>query len=441
MRFFGYDINFSRSKEQRSSNSEINALLSMYGYTDSDAYQGPMSRERALSIPAVWAAVNTVSRVLASLPFDLYEKTPEGAMAATRHPNYYITKHETSDYVSGYTFRQAMFADSCFGNAYARIYRNGNGRPSMLQRLNPDYVYVVNDDAGRWGYQVTTGRINPNLQGKNTQSELLLPFEVIHLKGITMDGLRGEEITEMFRDTFGISIASTNFENSFYRNSASVGGILTSPNQLSPEARKTLREQFNAKYAGTKNTGGTAVLDNGITYQKITLTPSEATTTQTQTFQVRQYARIFGMPLHLFQDLGDTTFNNVESLSTQFVTLCLRPFAVQAEQEFFIKTLTKDEKTQGRYFYRINLNGLLRGDTKTRADLYASGIANGWLLRNEARELEDFNTIEGLEKPLFPMNMAVVAADGMPETMPDPNAPQGQTNTDTTNGTAPANGN
>ena len=442
MRLFGYNIQIGRAKPEQRASGELAALIAAYGYDGADVeYSAGMTRERALQIPAVWAAVKTISQTLASLPFDLYEKTSTGAKYADRHPNYYITKHETSDYVTGYSFRQMLFADACFGNAYARIYRNGNGRVKALQRLNPDYVQVLTNNVGGWGYHVTTGRVNPNLNGTESQAETLLPYEVIHLKGITMDGLNGEEITDIFRDTFGVSISAVGFEKYFYANKASIGGILTTPNMLSDPDRKKIAEQFGGKYAGVKKTGSTAVLDNGLTYQKITLTPAEASTQEVQQFQVRQYARIFGMPLHLFQDLGDTTFNNVETMSTQFVTLCLRPFAVQTEQEFFIKTLTRDEKTQGKYFYRINLNGLLRGDTKTRAELYASGIANGWLTRNEARALEDFNTIEGLDKPLFPLNMAVVGSDGMPEGILDANADAGQSNTDTNEQAAANNGN
>ena len=184
---------------------------------------------------------------------------------------------------------------------------------------------------------------------------------------------------------------------------------------IKPVDIEKIRTSFDTKYAGVANTGRTAVLDSGMQYKKMGLTPEEASLNTTRSFQIRESARIFGIPLHLFQDLGDTTFNNVETMSTQFVTLCLRPWAVQAEQEFAIKTLTEQEKRTGKYFYRINLNGLLRGDTTARTNMYASGIANGWLLRNEARELEDLNTVEGLDKPLFPTNMTVLNTDGLPE--------------------------
>ena len=103
-------------------------------------------------------------------------------------------------------------------------------------------------------------------------------------------------------------------------------------------------------------------------------------------------------------------------MTTIFVTLCLRPWAVQAEQEMLIKLLTRDEKESEKYFFRHNFEGLLRGDTASRAAFYASGILNGWLLRNEVRDKENLNRIEGLDKPLVPVNMATIDEDGTVET-------------------------
>lgn len=99
-------------------------------------------------------------------------------------------------------------------------------------------------------------------------------------------------------------------------------------------------------------------------------------------------------------------------MTTLFVTLCLRPWAVQAEQEMLIKLLTRDEKESENYFFRHNFEGLLRGDTASRSAFYASAILNGYMTRNEVREKENLNTLEGLDAPLVPVNMSIIGEDG-----------------------------
>ena len=430
MRIFGLDINWAKPAPPEQRNASVADSAGWFGMFPGPVAMSGMvvNRSTALSIPAVWSAVNTVSATLASLPFDLYERTDAGATAATDHPLYYTTKFEPDQYVTGYNFRRALFSSACFGNAYARIHRNGIGRPVRLEHLDSTLVQPFLHN-GKLHYRVTYGNTNPALSGQvYGNQEVLFAWEIIHIKGLTLDGMLGEEITQKHKETFGVSIAANQYGSAFFGNGAHLSGVVQAPGQLKPTDIEKIRTSFETKYSGVANTGRTAVLDGGMTYEKMGLTPDEASLNTTRSFQIRETARIFGIPLHLFQDLGDTTFNNVETMSTQFVTLCLRPWAVQTEQEFAIKTLTDSEKRTGRYFYRLNLNGLLRGDTTARTTMYASGITNGWLTRNEARELEDLNTIEGLDKPLFPTNMTVLDENGLPE----------QPHTDPASATAPA---
>lgn len=372
-----------------------------------------VSQAAALSIPAVWGAIDTISKVLASLPFDLYERTDTGAVVASNHPNYYITKHEPSPYMTGFNFRRALFAQACFGDAYARIYRNGIGRPTRLELLQRTNVEVQRTTTGDLVYRVYyPGGL---AGGGAMRTEILYPWEIIHIKGLTLDGILGEDLCKTHKDTFGMAIAANQTGASFYGNGAQIGGVLHGAEGMTPDQLNSLQNRWNSKYAGATKAGKTVVLDAGIKYEKVGLNPAESSLNETRTFQRRETATILGIPLHLLQDLGDTTFNNVETMSVQFVTLCLRPWAVQTEQEFFVKTLTSEEKRTAKYFYRLNLNGLLRGDTKTRADLYRSGIESGWLLRNEARALEDLNEVEGLDRPTFPANMQILGTDGLPE--------------------------
>lgn len=357
-----------------------------------------VNRQNVLEITAVYSAVQTIGRTMASLPFALYQKTDRGSEEAKRHPCYYVTRHEPAPYTTGFSFRQAMFARACLGDAIALIERNGVGRPKKFTILDNCTPTILED--GRQVYVLS------DLRTGQFQS-VLYPWEVIHLKPLTLDGFKGVDVVDTHAETFGISLAATRYGGSFFGNGAHVSGVIETPNSLGPDGLKKLREQWNARYSGVSKTGTTAVLDNGMSYKKVGMTPNEAGMNETRTFQVRETARIFGMPLHLFQDLGDTTFNNVESMSTQFVTLCLRPWAVQTEQEFAMKTLTESERMSGDYFYHFNLEGLLRGDTKTRGDFYTKLRNIGVMNANEIREKENLNRREdpGGDTYFEPMNM------------------------------------
>jgi HK97 family phage portal protein len=419
MRLFGLNISWGKTQQEQNSSSRSAQGAFEWPWGNLNApYQSMngadmfVSQETALSVPAIWSAVNVVANTLAALPFDLYDKTDAGAELAINHPLYYLTKTEPDDFVTGFEFRRNLFVDACFGNAYARIYRNGIGRPYKFEYIPRRRVMPYKDSQGKPFYFVTM---------RDGSVDTLQPYEILHIKGISLDGFIGEDITVRHSTSISTSIAADKYGNYFFGNGANPSGVIGYPGVLSAAQRSILEDNFNRRNAGVQNVGKNLVIDGGMTYTKIGQTPEEAMLNETRNFQVNESARIFGVPAHLLQQLDRATFNNIETMNIQFVVLCLKPWAVQFEQEMFIKTLTKAEKVNSGFFYRLNLTGLLRGDTKARTEMYASGILNGWLTRNEARTMEDLNIIEGLDSPLMQANMSIIDDSGdvkMPEAPP-----------------------
>lgn len=363
-----------------------------------------VTQNSALSVPAVWDAVRKVSETLASLPLDLFLKSTDGANPAEGHPVRYLVRTEPSPNITSYNFRRALFSRACFKDSFAKIHRNGIGRPVRLELMNGK-VEVVELDNGQAAYVWDWKR------GNKTGREVLLAQEVFHVRGFSIDTLEGLDISIQHKDTLGFAVGANRYGNSFFKNNASVDKVVTFPGNLTKTQHDQVQEKI-AAVSGTRKTGSTLVLDAGMTMAKIGLNPEEAMLNESRGFQVNEVARVFGVPVHLLQNMDRATFNNIEMMTTLFVTLCLRPWAVQVEQEMLIKLLTRDEKESERYFFRHNFEGLLRGDTKSRADFYASGILNGWLLRNEVRGLENMNELPGLDKPLVPVNMSMIEEDG-----------------------------
>jgi len=371
---------------------------------------------KALSVPAVWDAVRKVSETLASLPLDLFLTNEDGAAPAKGHPVRYLVRTEPSPNITTYDFRRALFARACFGDAFARIHRNGIGRPVRLELMNGS-VTVVETDAGGVGYVWDFRR------GNSTGREVLLPQEVLHIKGFTLDTLRGMDVSYAHKDTLGFAVGANQYGNAFFTNNASVDKVLTFPGTLTKQQDQQLQDKIG-NVSGSRKAGSTLVLDAGMDLKRIGLNPEEAMLNESRAFQVNEVARVFGVPVHLLQNMDRATFNNIEMMTTLFVTLCLRPWAIQAEQEMLIKLLTRQEKESEQFFFRHNFEGLLRGDTASRSAFYASAILNGWMSRNEVREKENLNRLEGLDKPLVPVNMAIIDENGAIETQTqEENAP------------------
>lgn len=403
-------------QEQNDLNPASCSPTDMWGQPTDWAGGQSVTVAKALSVPAVWDAVRKVSETLASLPLDLFLTNEDGAAPAKGHPVRYLIRTEPSPNVTSYDFRRALFARACFGDAFARIHRNGIGRPVRLELMN-GAVTVVEADNGGVGY------IWDFRRGNKTGREVLLPQEVLHIKGFSLDTMRGMDVSAAHRDTLGFAIGANKYGNAFFTNNASVDKVLTVPFELKGQQRQQVLNNISA-VSGTNKTGSTMILDGGMTMAKVGLNPEEAMLNESRSFQVNEVARVFGVPVHLLQNMDRATFNNIEMMTTLFVTLCLRPWAVQAEQEMLIKLLTRDEKESEKYFFRHNFEGLLRGDTATRSAFYASAILNGYMTRNEVREKENLNRLEGLDKPLVPVNMAIIEEDGKVETQTqETNAP------------------
>jgi HK97 family phage portal protein len=203
----------------------------------------------------------------------------------------------------------------------------------------------------------------------------------------------------------GMAIAANEWGGAFFGNGAHLGGVIKYPGALDLEQEKRLIARFNRNSTGPANVGKYKVLDAGMDIVPHTLDPEKAMLNETRTFQVNEATRIFGIPAHLVQQLDRATFNNIESMNVQFVTLCLRPWAVQAEQEHMRKLLSYNEKQSGQYFIRMNLDGLLRGDTQSRAQYYNTMFNIGALSSNDIRALENLNKREGGDEYFVPLNM------------------------------------
>jgi HK97 family phage portal protein len=274
-----------------------------------------------------------------------------------------------------------------WGNAYAQIIRNGKGEILGLYPLMPDRMTVDRDDKGRlyYEYQVTTD--DAPINKKSTVK--LKPYDVLHIPGLGFDGLVGYSPIAMAKNAIGLAIAAEEYGSKFYANGATPSGVLEHPGIVKDPEK--VRESWQSAFGGSANANKTAVLEEGMKYNPISIAPEQAQFLETRKFQINEIARIFRVPPHMVGDLEKSSFSNIEQQSLEFVKYTLEPWIVRWEQSIMRSLLSAEDKK--KYFVKFNVDGLLRGDYQSRMNGYATARQNGWMSTNDIRELENLDLI------------------------------------------------
>ena len=362
-----------------------------YSFMFGRSAAGQAVNERsAMQMSAVYACVRILAESIASLPLHFYQYNDAGGKEkAVNHPLYWLLHDEPNPEMSSFSFRETLMTHLLlWGNAYAQIIRNGRGEVIALYPLMPDRMTVDRDARGRIYYEYARSDSDANTLGKKS-SVILSPEDVFHIPGLGFDGLVGYSPIAMAKQAIGMGLACDEYGAAFYQNGAQPGGVLEHPNVLKDPKR--VRESWNAIYQGSRNAHRIAVLEEGMTYKPITISPEQAQFLETRKFQIDEIARIFRVPPHMIGDLEKSSFSNIEQQSLEFVKYTLAPWISRWEQAIQRSLLLMSERT--RYFARFNVEGLLRGDYQSRMNGYAVARQNGWMSANDIRELESLDMI------------------------------------------------
>ncbi len=359
---------------------------------------------RALQTSAVYACVKILAETVASLPLHLFKKGKGGkSEMAEQHPLFSCLYEMPNDEMTSFEFREMMMTSLLlWGNAYARKIRK-NGHVTELWYLKPQLMTVERDtQTGKIKYTYSDDITNQTYEYK--------PEQIFHVKGLSLDGVTGLSPISQAREAVGLSLATEEYGAKFFGNGARPGGVLEHPGILKDPEK--LRESWNKVYQGTRNSHKVAVLEEGMKYHTIGIAPEDAQFLETRKYQVNEICRIFRVPPHLVGDLERATFSNIEHQSIEFVQHTIRPWLVRWEQAISRSLL--DEKERLLYFSRFNVDGLMRGDYKSRMEGYAIGRQNGWLSANDIRHLEDLPPIpkeQGGDAYLVNGNMTAVSKE------------------------------
>ena len=352
-----------------------------------------VNERSAMQMTAVYSCVRILAEAVAGLPLHLYRyKEDGGKEKALDHPLYNLLHDEPNPEMSSFVFRETLMTHLLlWGNAYAQIIRNGKGEVIALYPLMPNRMVVDRDTKGRLYYQYTTSTEDaPTMKGVTVN---LPPSDVLHIPGLGFDGLVGYSPIAMAKNAIGMAIACEEYGAKFFANGAAPGGVLEHPGTIKDPQR--VRESWQSTFGGSGNANKIAVLEEGMKYTPIGISPEQAQFLETRKFQVNEIARIFRVPPHMVGDLEKSSFSNIEQQSLEFVKYTLDPWVIRWEQTIHRSLLLPDEKSQ--YFVKFNLEGLLRGDYQSRMNGYAIGRQNGWMSANDIRELENLDRIPAEE--------------------------------------------
>ena len=350
----------------------------------------PVNERTAMQTTAVYACVRILAEAVASLPLHVYEYQDDGGKKLVHdHPLYYLLHDEPNPEMTSFVFRETLMSHLLiWGNAYAQIIRDGAGRVLGLYPLLPDKMEVQRDDKGNI-YYVYSRNSDENPTFKEYGNIKLKAEDVLHIPGLGFDGLIGYSPIAMAKNAVGMTLACEEYGASFFANGANPGGVLEHPGVLKDPSK--VRESWNSVYRGVSNAHQIAVLEEGMKYQQIGIPPEEAQFLETRKFQINEIARLYRIPLHMVGDLDKSSFSNIEQQSLEFVKYTLDPWVIRWEQSLQRSLLLPGEK--GKYFIKLNVDGLLRGDYQSRMNGYAVGRQNGWFSANDIREMENMNPI------------------------------------------------
>lgn len=426
MKIFGFQI---QRAERRASKSDSESAW-LGGAGSNSAAGVSVTPDSALQATAVYGCVRILAETLGMIPLNVFKRGENNSRSkATDHPLHKLLHDSPNERQTSIEFREMLMGHLALrGNAYAQIIFAKNGSVMELRPIHPDHIELKVLDEMRWFYSYRSPISNKNF---NLRSD-----EVLHLKGVSLDGWTGLSPIDTLRDVVGTTMAADEHSARFFGNNARPGGVLTYPTKLNAKELQNLRESWERVHNGPQNSNKVAILEGGLKWESVSMTNEQSQFLQNRQFQITEIARIFRIPPHMIGDLTKSSFSNIEQQSQEFVTYTMMPWFVRWEQAI-LKSLFS-EKEQQTFFAEFNTNALLRGDTTARGQYYQLARVNGWMNIDEIRELENMNPLpDGLGQTYMqPLNMKTLGEDDpSPSTEPtvepstEPTDPEDSTTT------------
>ncbi len=372
----------------------VQRYLSLYGSSTGIA----VTEQTALSVPAIYNCIRIISEDVAKLPLHLFKASKENRDRMTGDSLYRLLHDAPNPLMTAQEYRETCTSHILLrGNSYSHIVWKGN-KPVELWPLRPDKMQVILKTNGE-GYEIKYKYT------KNEGTSYEFPEnEILHLRGLSSDGIMGYSPITVFADPIGLTKAQEMFAGRFFRNNATPDMVLKHPGKLGPVAYQRLKDSWKEGNEGLENAHGFDILEEGMDIVKIGLSNEDSQFIESREFSISEVCRMFRMQPHKLFAMKQPTYASVEMFAIEYVVDTLQPWLERWEQRLNLQLLGEKRIADGWYFEH-DVNGLLRGDTKARFEAYNMGRNGGWLSRNDIRKFENMNPIENGDDYLTPVNM------------------------------------
>lgn len=359
-----------------------------------------VNNDSAMKITAFYAGIRLISENVAALPKSIRRLTDSGPVSSDDLPAYRLISIRPNPYTNAYDFWNAITTWlEGWGNAFAIIKWSNLGVPLALYQVHPSCVTLTVVNGRKW-YKVVMD--DPDLAFLNaTYSD----DEMLHFMLVTLNGIMGVNPVVYNALSLGKNLATEQFGAEFYEKGGNIKAVMEVDGSMGDDAYNQFMRHFKQSSANFE----TPLLEYGIKYKQLSVNPVAAQLVQSETFSLQDVCRILNIPPHMIGELSHATFSNIEHQTIQFVQYTLRPIVKRFEMEMESKLFAS--KDIGKYDVKFVLDGLLRGDTAARSTYYHNAILDGYMSRNEVRELEGLQHKEGLDEMLYPLNTGIVGKE------------------------------
>lgn len=355
-----------------------------------------VSPDLAMKLSAVYACVYVLSSSVAQLPLHVKCKSGDKVETVKNHPAYYLLHDSPNAWQTSYKLREyAQSSVLLYGNAYIHIVRNKNGEVVSLESLEPWKVQLLKNGS-RYVYAYYG----------DDKTMSLSPDDVLHIKSLGPSIKTGKSVIQTHAETIGLGLDARKFASGFFGGNARPAGILSVKTPLNSNAWENFKKMWQTAQEKLRSEENkTILLPAELDYKALTVSPVDTELLSMMKLNRSEIAGIFNVPAHMINDLEKATFSNISEQTIQFIRFSVMPWVVNWEQELNRKIFTEAERKAG-YFVKFNLAGIMRGTAGERATFYHAAITDGWMSRNEARQLEDMNPVNGLDEMLVSVNAA-----------------------------------
>jgi HK97 family phage portal protein len=371
----------------------------------------PVTNETALNHSVVWCCRRIIAESVGGMPLELMQAKGAYKEPATDHPVYRLMHDEPNVEQNDMELRELLTDRTVSGgNSYCKINRrSGTGVAMELWPIFPGAVNIDRDSQKRLVYVVK----EDSSVGKSYTLEPNKPHDILHIRGLGFDGVRGYSVLTVQRQSLGTALAAERNVARFF----GAGGRPSYNLKLGQKFKnKEEFDKFRADWNGVySDPYQVPIIEPWFEYQQTGMSMADAQMLQTREFGVPEICRWFLITPHMVGDLSHGTFSNIENLYLQHIKGCLSGWIRREEKAYWRCLLTPEEKTQG-YYFKHNVNALLRGDFATRMAGYATALQNGFKNIDGVKDLEDENPLPNGAGQAYhiQMNMATVPGTGNP---------------------------